>query len=193
MIHTRIIQNQPKTIFQTYKIQYVISKLLYTWMISIIILIAIISRYANATQQKFYKFGPNETLTILGLSINTWEKYIGVALYCFINSIMRTLMEAIIRPWIINNIQDESKIKYAHLRCFSYEMTFVNTSYLWFDFFIYMSILFSQIDMLLIEVIADLCITFLTTTYYVKQNSNITLQQQLINNIQNDNHIVIDI
>jgi hypothetical protein len=73
----------------------------------------------------------------------------------------------ILKPWIINVIQDKTnstRITYTQ----SYELSFVNTIYNWFDFFLYMNILLSQIDMLLVEIIADLIITFFLTTDYVR-------------------------
>ena len=65
-----------------------------------------------------------------------------------------------------NVIQDKSNttpIKYK----LSYELSFVYTIFNWFDFFMYMNILMSQIDMLFVEIFADLIITFILTTHYV--------------------------
>ena len=73
----------------------------------------------------------------------------------------------ILQPWIINVIQDKTNpthITYSQ----SYELSFVYTIYNWFDFFLYMNILLSQIDMLLVEVFADLIVTFFLTTDYVR-------------------------
>lgn len=73
----------------------------------------------------------------------------------------------ILQPWIINVIQDKTNpthIAYSQ----SYELSFVYTIYNWFDFFLYMNILLSQIDMLLVEVFADLIVTFFLTTDYVR-------------------------
>jgi len=69
---------------------------------------------------------------------------------------------------MINHIQDETKEKSIEIRTFAYEITCVTTIYAWFDWFIYINILLSQIDMVIIEIIADLIVSMLTTTYYLR-------------------------
>ena len=151
-----------------YRLQKIISKLISLWMISITLTIINISKYADSEQKKIYNFGPNKNLNILGFIIDTQYKYILVITYCFINSIFRTLYNSILHSWMINHIQDETKEKSIEIRTFAYEITCVTTIYAWFDWFIYINILLSQIDMVNIEIIADLIVSMLTTTYYLR-------------------------
>lgn len=139
-------------------------------MISISILILYIAKYANIEQTTFYNFGPNDSLIILGFKINTKLKYILIISYCFINSIFRTLYNSILHAWLINNIQDETKEKSIEMRQLAYEITCVTTIYTWFDWFIYINVLLSQIDMILVEIGADLIVSIITTTYYLRIN-----------------------
>jgi len=150
------------------------------WILLIGILIINISKYADNEQKQFYKFGPNDDLTILGFIINTRNKYCIVVSYCFINSVFRTLHNSILHAWLINNIQDETKNKPIEMRKLAYEITCVTTIYTWFDWFIYINILLSQIDMVLIEITADLIISVITTAYYLNNNDN---QRELLINI----------
>jgi hypothetical protein len=120
-----------------------------------------------ATDSPIFRFGPNDTLRIFNIAIDTNARYVAIVSFCFVNSGIRTLNHNILQPWIINVIQDKSNatpITYNQ----SYELSFVYTIYNWFDFFMYMNILMSQIDMLFVEIFADLIITFLLTTHYVK-------------------------
>lgn len=151
-----------------YKIQNIISKIISLWMIIVTTTIVFLSKYANDEQKKIYKFGPNDNLNILGFIINTREKYILVISYCFINSIFRTLYNSILHSWLINNIQDDTKPKYTSINFIAYEITIVTTIYNWFDWFIYINILLSQIDMVIIEIIADLLVSLSTTRYYLR-------------------------
>ncbi len=151
------------------KVQYIVSKLISLWMCVVIITISLLLKYENNEDKDFYKFGPNKDLLILGFSINNNKKYIYVVSYCFINSLLRTLYNSVLHPWLINNVQDESKEKRIELRYFSYEVTIVTTIYMWFDWFIYMNILLSQIDMVLIEIFADVIMSILTTMYYLDE------------------------
>jgi hypothetical protein len=150
------------------KIQSIISKIISLWMIIVSTTIIILSKYANDEQKELYRFGPNEKLNILGFIINTREKYILIISYCFLNSIFRTLYNSILHSWLINNIQDDTKSKDISIKIIAYEITIVTTIYNWFDWFIYINILLSQIDMVIIEIIADLFVSLITTSYYLR-------------------------
>lgn len=149
-------------------IQYLVSRAISIWMLVVSCSIIGLSKYANENQKKFYRFGPNSDLKILGLNIDNGGKYFVVVIYCFINSMFRTLYQSILHAWLINNIQDESKEKPINIKGFAYEITCITTIYMWFDWFIYMNILLSQIDMVLIEICADLWMSVITTMYYLK-------------------------
>lgn len=139
-----------------------VSRLITLWMASIVALMGLV-----ASDNPVFQFGPNENLFILKVAINTPAKYAAIVIVCFVNSGIRTMNNNILKPWIINVIQDKTnatRITYPQ----SYELSFVHTIYNWFDFFLYMNILLSQIDMLLVEVIADLIVTFFLTTDYVR-------------------------
>ncbi len=153
------------------KLQNIISKVISLWMIIVIATILALLKYENDEQKEFYRFGPNEDLIIMGFSINTNEKYMGIVSYCFVNSLLRTLYNSILHPWLINNIQDEMRLKPRELHSFGYEVTIVTTIYMWFDWFIYMNILLSQVDMVLIEISADVIMSLSTTMYYLKTDT----------------------
>jgi hypothetical protein len=67
---------------------------------------------------------------------------------------------------ISQDIQNNSPIHKA------YEISCVSTIYNWFDFFMYMHILMSQIDLLLVEVSADIIMTIIITKYYIDKKHN---------------------
>ena len=117
--------------------------------------------------------GPNADLFILSIAIDTNTKYMVVVSFCFCNSIFRSLQHNMLQPFITNKIQDVSDfIKNGNMDIdvfFSYEISCVSTIYIWFDFFMYMHILLSQIDLLLVEVAADMLMTILINRYYLQK------------------------
>jgi len=136
------------------------------WMIAVIGFLLYITRKYSIS----FPIGPNPELVILQIPINTPAKYIGVITICFSNSIFRSLKNNILQSWIINHLQDEQSTEY--IDWFSYEISCVNTIYAWFDWFLYMHILLSQIDLFLVEVSADIMMTLLITNYYLGKKSN---------------------
>ena len=120
----------------------------------------------DISDNQIFKFGPNAGLFIMDICIDTNAKYCSVILFCFVNSGVRCMNHNILQSWLINTVQNKEVLVVDTHQ--SYEISLISTVYNWFDFFLYMNILLSQIDMLLVEVFADLIVTFFLTTDYVR-------------------------
>ena len=116
-----------------------------------------------------FNIGPNSSFFILNVCIDTPAKYITIVSFCFINSAFRTSNHTILQSWITNTVQNK-QCSLTLVPSHSYEISFVSTIYNWFDFFMYMNILMAQFDMLLVEIVSDLLITFFVTRYYLDEN-----------------------
>lgn len=141
--------------------------------IIISLLTYIIYKNSSNINTNIFSLGPNSELYILGICIDTYIKYGTVICFCFINSGIRAMNMNVLHSWIINEIQDTKNNNIIETKK-AYTLSSISVIYNWFDFFMYMNILLSQIDMLLIEIFADLIMTFFLTTYYLrlKQNNN---------------------
>jgi len=158
----------------------VISRIFLAWMAIIYTIFIIILSNTSDKYKKFYRLGPHEDLIILGIQVNTLPKYWFLVTYSFINSIFRTILHSYIRPWILNNIQNEKKDKPQVDHKLAYELITVSTIYEWSDWLLYMNILLSQIDMMIVEIIAELGISYCTTYYYYSARlSHLTPQKYL--------------
>jgi len=145
-------------------IEKITSRVIFLWIMLISSFIVSKSREIS-----IFRFGPNQDLIILDVCIDTGYKYTIVVVFCFTNSVIRALNHNILQSWIINTIQDkQNKKRINPLQ--AYEVSITSVIYNWFDFFMYMNILMSQIDMLLIEISADIIMTTLLTGYYIKVN-----------------------
>lgn len=137
-----------------------LSRLITLWIICCSILLSFIVD----KNDKFYKFGPNKDLSFIGITIDTSLKYFYICIYCFINTIIRSTNHNIIQPWITLKIQDSTNktiVKHAH------EIVSLNIIYTWFDWFIYINLLLTQIDMILIEILSEFIITNIITRKYI--------------------------
>jgi hypothetical protein len=145
-----------------------IGRIILCWIAMILSFLTIVVSNQHIQQYKQFQFGPSQDLVILGIVVDDYGTYGFVILFCFLNSGVRTIHHNIIQPWIINNLQDEkctTNITYFT----AYELTLISTTYTWFDFFMYMNIIMSQIDMFLIETGSDMIATTLVTTYYIRE------------------------
>jgi hypothetical protein len=147
--------------------EIIISRVISVWIFTIVtFLFVYITTNTNKEAITLFQIGPNSELFILHIAIDTTAKYITVVTFCFVNSIFRSLNHNILQPWIINEIQDVSKNNITNIG-FCYELSCNSAIYNWFDFFMYMHILMSQIDLLFVEIVADVIITGVMTKYYI--------------------------
>lgn len=120
----------------------------------------------HTSTSTFYRFGPGENLVILGgIRINTTGKYLLVILYSMVNTCLRSAKINILSPWITLNVQDESKPLGNLNKLHAYEITLVANLYTWIDWWISVSMLMSQVDLIIIEVLFDFI-----TLYYITRN-----------------------
>ena len=132
-----------------------------------------------------FNFGPNENLFILGILINDQNKYCSVVAFCFVNSGIRVLNHNILTPYIINTIQNKACL-ISHN---SYEISLVSAIYTWFDFFMFITIAFAQMDLFLIEIFSDIIVTVITTRYFLQQKEKIELVNIVTSLIKRDDSI----
>ena len=126
--------------------------------------------YVIQDDKAIFNIGPNSSFFILNVCIDTPAKYITIVSFCFINSAFRTSNHIILQSWITNTVQNK-QCSLTLISSHSYEISFVSTIYIWFDFFMYMNILMAQVDMLFVEIVSDLLITFFATRYYLGENN----------------------
>lgn len=149
----------------------IVSRVLMCWISFVVMTIALCLKKSHV-DLSFYRFGPGDDLYIIGLHIETMPKYIILVLYCFINSAIRGVVNTLIHPWIINYVQNTSIAKHRTEISACYEISLVSTFYQWFDWFIYMNILLSQIDLVMYEITADMIVSYISTKYYVRYSMN---------------------
>lgn len=140
---------------------YMISKLIMSWMIIITLIIY------NFNNDKIV-FGPSDSLKILNITIDNFYKYFGIIGLCSINSILRSCNHNILQSYITNTIQDTEKKENIN-KIFTYEIVIVSSTYYWFDFYMYMNILFSQIDFFIAELISDIIVSIYITRYFIEK------------------------
>jgi len=137
-----------------------------SWIVVVSICLTIILK-STSLQTTYFQFGPNESFLVFGIRIDTYSRYVLLCIYSILNAGIRALHHNVVHPWILHNVQDSSIEKKAHYHVYAYQFTMVSIGYTWFDWFIYMNILLSQVDMLIMELSADALVTMATTYMYL--------------------------
>ena len=136
------------------------TRVLEGWMIGVLLT-------KEVTVDSFYRFGPSSTLVVLGLPINTTGMYIGVLIYCFVNTCIRNLNNQIVSPWVTNVVHDTTVSKTHVSTVLIYEIVIINIIYTWVDWYIYINLLLAQADMVIVEICTDLIVTGFVTRLYL--------------------------
>lgn len=143
----------------------IIAKGLFLWMFFISTLVGIM---LTSTTSPFYRFGPQEDLTVMGVDINTPTRYTAVVVFCVMNSFIRSLETDVVHAWLINTVQDKTVPKTHEVRRIAYQVSIVHSMYFWWDWFIYMNVLLAQFDLFMFEMSSSILTSVITTHMYLK-------------------------
>jgi len=142
-------------------------RILQGWTVAIMISLIVLLKKGTAFKD-FYQFGPSENLVILGLVIDNYIMYAGIIFYSFINTIIRNMNNKVVCAWITLVVHDTLIPKDTIPQAYIYEITLMSSIYTYIDWFIYLNLVFSQIDIVLIEFAGELFITFMVTRMYLE-------------------------
>jgi len=113
-----------------------------------------------------YRIGPSPHFIILGITIDTVPKYIGLCAYVIGNMIMRNLNFNVITPWLIQHVQNTNPLSTPSQHV--YQIALCCTMYGWVDSVIYIHVILSQLDIVVLEMVTDLIVNlYLTRAYLV--------------------------
>jgi hypothetical protein len=140
------------------------------WTVTILISLIVLLKKGTAFKD-FYQFGPSDNLIILGLVVDNYTLYIGIILYSFLNTVIRNTNNQVVCAWITLVVHNITIPKDNIPQLYIYEITLMSAIYTYIDWFIYLNLVFSQIDIILIELAGELFITFMVTRMYLETSA----------------------
>jgi hypothetical protein len=116
----------------------------------------------------FLSFGPNDRTILFGVRLDSWFKWWVVAIYTFISTSIAAFASDSIVPWVTNTIQDHKTkyIPYPPWVCIFIIQLF--TIYAVIMSVIGLFVALSQVDFMLIRLVADIIVNHVTTLYFVR-------------------------
>lgn len=141
-------------------------RILQGWTVTILISLIVLLKKGTAFKD-FYQFGPSPNLVILGLVVDNYTLYAGIIFYSFFNTVIRNMNNQVVCAWITLVVHNTTISKDDIPKLHIYEITLMSAFYTYIDWFIYLNLVFSQIDIILIELAGELFITFMVTRMYL--------------------------
>ena len=116
----------------------------------------------------FMHFGPSSTAKFMGVVLDTWYKWGMVATFTLCNTAMNDFMSDAISPWIINTITDHKTkyIPYPKLVCLGIAQLWAIYCNLMSVFGMFLAM--TQIDFVLIRMMADLSVNTYTNLKFMR-------------------------
>jgi hypothetical protein len=116
----------------------------------------------------FMQFGPSPTAKFMGVILDTWYKWGMVAVFTLCNTAMNDFMSDAISPWIINTITDHKTrfIPYPKIICLGIAQMWAIYCNLMSVFGMFLAM--TQIDFVLIRMLADLSVNTYTNMKFMR-------------------------
>jgi hypothetical protein len=129
---------------------------------------------------KFMTLGPSDSTVFMGVTLNTWYKWGLVAAFTFINTSVNDFVSDALSPWILNTITDHKTrfIPYSKPICLLITQTWSIYCNIMSVFGIFLAM--SQIDFVLIRMVADLMVNAYTTTKFMRNKTFCPEQYKLM-------------
>lgn len=107
---------------------------------------------------QFMTFGPSKDTQFLGMLIDTWPKWMSLAVFSFVNTAINEFLGNALVPFITNTIEDHKTkyIPYSKMTCLFISQ--MHTIYCHIMGTLSLLMFFCQVDFLLVRLVADLIV-----------------------------------
>jgi len=114
-------------------------------------------------QSDFVTIGPSAHTKFMGTTLDTWDKWFYVAVFSFLNTIVHEFVSDSLNPWIQNTLQDHKSrfLPYSKMTSQLILVTYTVYTHVTMLFAIFLSM--SQLDFLIIRMVADIIVTTYST------------------------------
>lgn len=143
-------------------------------------IVLIVFKDIGLLDTKFMTLGPSDSTVFMGVTLNTWYKWGLVASFTFINTSVNDFVSDALSPWILNTITDHKTrfIPYSKFVCLMITQTWSIYCNIMSVFGIFLAM--SQIDFVLIRMVADLMVNAYTTTKFMRNKTFCQEQYRLM-------------
>lgn len=116
----------------------------------------------------FLNFGPSPNTELFGVKLDTWWEWWAVAIYTFVSTAIAAFSTDSVVPWITNTVQDHKNkfLPFSKLSCWVIIQVF--TFYAVTQSVIGLFVALTQVDFMLIRLLADMLVNHFTTYWFLR-------------------------
>ena len=137
----------------------------------VVVVVAAFESSMDLSHSEFMSFGPSAHMKFMTVTIDTWDKWYLLAGATFCNSCVAVFMNDSIHPWLQNTIQDHKTkyLPYGKWVCYFISQTW--TVYCNARSIFGIALMMSQVDLVLMRMLADLLVNTYTCFKFMKNKS----------------------
>lgn len=135
------------------------------WSLLSVVVFGIIMLNDNSS---FLNFGPSARTELFGVKLDQWWEWWAVALYTFFSTAIAAFSTDSVVPWITNTVQDHKNmyLPYSKITCWFIIQVF--TFYAVTQSVIGLFVALTQVDFMLIRLLADMLVNHFTTYWFLR-------------------------
>ena len=156
----------PSTVFNDKRLTALV---LAVWLVSLIVIFSTL----GVLESNFFRFGPSKSLHFMSIAIDTMEEWVLLAMYCFVDTLVKTFGHDSIVPWLIHTLSDPKCRTLPYKRSVCLVVMEVYYAYVhvsgMFKFFLSLT----QFDFVLINMCADLAMKVYSYNSYMESKTYI--------------------
>lgn len=119
-------------------------------------------------ESHFVSFGPSDETFFMGICLNTWSKWSLVAVFTFVSTAINDFVGDALVPFITNAIQDHKTLYLPYSKFTCWAITQILSVYGCTMSIFSIHLLLSQLDFMLIRMVADSLVNLYTTYRFMK-------------------------
>lgn len=153
--------------------QRLVSLCIGVWSVASAAVFAVIMLNDNSP---FLNFGPSPRTELFGVKLDSWWEWWAVALYTFFSTAIAAFSTDSVVPWITNTVQDHKNVYLPFSKFSCWMIIQVFTFYAVTQSVIGLFVALTQVDFMLIRMIADMIVNHFTT-YWFLRNKKVDLHK----------------
>jgi hypothetical protein len=168
----------------------VITVFICIWSVLCAVVFYCIMAYDNSP---FLNFGPSARTELFGVKLDSWPVWWAVAVYTFVSTAIAGYASDSIIPWITNTVQDHKTvyIPYSKFTCLVIIQVF--TFYGVTQSMIGLFVALTQVDFMLIRLVADFLVNHYTTAWFLRSKQVNAAKYHEWERMKKDEHVDSDL
>jgi hypothetical protein len=140
---------------------------LLVWLLIVLVVFSCL----GVLHSQFFRFGPSPSLHFMTIPIDTMEEWLLLALYCCVDTLVKTFGHDAVVPWLTHTISDPKvkSLPYSRSVCLLVMEVYYGYVHVSFMFKFFLSL--AQVDFVLINALSDMAMKIFSYSSFMRDKT----------------------